>query len=554
MSASRERKKRVEYSTIAQPEVKKEKKKISEGWIFAICMILIAAVVFGGMWYYRYSQAHRTVLTVGDHDVEVCEFNFFYRELAATCDQYYSYLGMDNTIALDEQKIDSSDLSMMGLVGIDTSYLEAFEPVDGVYDVTWAQLLANNAMRNAASAYSVYQAGTAAGYKLTEEEQDSIDDSVAEIQSYADQNNMDIDDYIEAVFGRDCDEDAYRKYMEVVTVASSYPNTIEYTAEEMAARDAEAPEDFDTAAFYYYVTDASTIQAEQEAAEAATEEETSEENAEEEAVEEETEEETEAELTDEEKAELDNQAKEAAEKMAADFDVEDDSVSIYTDYTREYLESMSYSVELPEEAYDWLYGEAQPDEVKMFTIEKDEELEDDENRYAVVKFITREDYNTVNHLFLTIADDEEGAELAEGEKTAEEKVAEIKASLEADPSEENFRSLILANLDHEHEEGEEHDHSEEGNAENQSRYAFSSVSKEMYNWMMVEERAAGDWTVSDQEGQTVFYFYLGEGEGYRDLSIENTLRSEWYTETTDAAIENCGYDEEAAMTAEVKFY
>jgi len=557
MSASRERKKRVEMSSIAQPEAKKTKKKISEGWIFAICMILIVTVIIGGILIYRHSQAHRTVLTVGDHNVEVCEFNFFYRELAATCDQYKDYLGIDETINLDEQKIDSGDLSMMGVVGLDSSYLDNFEAVDGVYDVTWAQLLANNAMRNAASAYSVYQAAEKAGYELDHEALESIDASVAEIQGYADENGMDLDDYIEAVFGRDCDEDAYRTYMEVVNVASAYPSTIEYTDAEKAARDEEAPEDFDTVAFYYYVNDASTIEAEQKASEEAEQPEEPSEDVE--IVEEETEPTTEPELTEEEKAELDKLAKDAAEKMAAEFDVNADSVSLYADYTREYLESMSYSVELPEEAMDWLYNEAEPDEVKMFTIEADEETEDDENRYVVVKFLTREDYNTVNHLFLTVADDAEDAELAEGELTAEEKVAKIKEALGIEGneasgiSEDDFRTQIIKNLDHEHEEGEEHDHSAEGVAENQSRYAFTS-SKELYNWMMLEERTAGDCFVSEQDGQTVFYLYQGEGEAYRDMSIKNTLRSEWYTETTDAAIAACAYDEEAALTAEVSFY
>ncbi len=555
MSASRERKKRVEMSSIAQPEVKKAKKKISEGWIFAICIVLIAAVVIGFMWFRRYNEAHRTVLSVGDHDVDVCEFNFFYRELAATCDQYKDYIGIDETINLDEQKIDSSDLSMMSLVGLDSSYLNSYEAVDGVYDVTWAQLLANNAMRNAASAYSVYQAAEKAGYELTEEEKDSIDEAVAQIETYADENNMDLDDYIEAVFGRDCDEDGYREYMKVVTVASSYPNSIEYTDAEKTARDEQAPEDFDTVAFYYYVTDGTTVKAELDAA-AEAETEAAEDV---EIVEEETEEETEPELTEEEKAELDKQAKEAAEKMAAEFDVNNESVSLHADYTREYLESMSYSVELPEEAFDWLYTEAQPDEVKMFTIEADEEAEDDENRYVVMKFITRDDYNTINHLYLTVADDAEDATLAEGELTAAEKVESIKTALGIEGNEATgvdegaFRVQIEKNLDHDHEEGEEHDHSNEGVAENQTRYSFTS-SVELYNWMMSADRKAGDCYVSDQDGQTVFYFYQGQGEAYRDLSITSTLRSEWYTEITEAAIEACAYDEEAALKAEVAFY
>ena len=48
MSASRERKKRmVESEQVAPQQAKKTKKKLSEGWIFAIIVILIPVIVFG---------------------------------------------------------------------------------------------------------------------------------------------------------------------------------------------------------------------------------------------------------------------------------------------------------------------------------------------------------------------------------------------------------------------------------------------------------------------------------------------------------------------------
>ncbi len=548
MSASRERKKRVAQNAASQPEVKKEKKKLSEGWIFAICIILVVALVFGGIFLYRHYQAHRTVLTVGDHEVEVYEFNYFYRDLAASVDSYATYFGIDNTKPLDEQKVASASLSMAGLFGINTTCLEGKEVVDGAYNVTWAELLSDNAMRNAASAYAVYQEATKAGFQLDEEDYAEFDTIIAEIKTYADLNAMSVDEYIEEVFGRGCDEESYRHYLEVTHTASHYPETLTYTAEELAARYDEAPEEFDTVAFYYYATDASTIQAKLEAEAAEGEDETAE--GEDETAEGETE------AVEGEKEKLDLLAKDAAEAMAKEFNIDDDGVKVYADYNRQYLEEMLYSVRMPEEAVTWLYEEAVADEVKMFTIEEDPEVEDDETLYVVLKFITNENYNTYNYISITVADDAEDAELAEGEKTAEEKVAEIKASLEADPSEENFRALVLANLDHTHAEGEEHDHdhSNEGVAENQSRYSFTSVSKELYAWMTIEPRATGDWTMIELEGKTVFYFYLGEGENYNDICVENTLLNEWYTELTEAAIAACDYDKDAALAAKVGFY
>ncbi|MBE6927070.1 MAG: hypothetical protein E7467_01040 [Ruminococcaceae bacterium] len=551
MSASRERKKRVEQSAAAQPEVKKTKKKLSQGWIFAICMILIFAAVVVGMIIYRHSQTHATVLTAGGHDVEVYEFNYFYRDIAATCDQYKQYLGIDE-IPLDEQKIDSSDLSMMGIVGLDSSCLEGKEPVDGKYDMTWAELIADNAKLNAASAYAVYEQANKAGYELTEEEAHSIEDTMSQIKGYADENGMSVDEYVEAVFGRGCDEESYRNYLKVVSIASTYPSSLTYTAEELAARDAENPADFDTVAFYYYSVNGTSVKEEldAEAAEEATEETT-----------EETSEETteEKELTAEERAELDKKAKEKAENMAKEFDVNGDNVALHADYTREYLESVLYSAEMPEEAIDWLYKDAKDGEVKMYTIEPEkaegEETETEgENKYVVIKFIDRADYNTQNYLSLTVAHDAEDAELEEGATSSKDKIDMIKAALEAEPTEDRFRALILENLDHDHAEGEEHDHSAEGLSENQTRYGAASASKDLFAWLMLEERKAGDWTMIEMDGQTVFYFYLEEGRPYLEMSIESTLRTEWYEELTDAAVAKCGYDKDAAMDAEISFY
>ena len=69
MSASRERKKRTEQ--VSQPETKKKTKKLSEGWIFAICMIAIVVILVGALIGYSLYMNSRPVLTVGDHTVTV---------------------------------------------------------------------------------------------------------------------------------------------------------------------------------------------------------------------------------------------------------------------------------------------------------------------------------------------------------------------------------------------------------------------------------------------------------------------------------------------------
>ena len=80
MSASRERKKRMVESEQAAPQqAKKTKKKLSEGWIFAIIVILIPVIVFGVIFGVQASWRNATVVSVGDHKVSTTEFNYFYR-------------------------------------------------------------------------------------------------------------------------------------------------------------------------------------------------------------------------------------------------------------------------------------------------------------------------------------------------------------------------------------------------------------------------------------------------------------------------------------------
>lgn len=575
MSASRERKKRVEQTAIEQPA--KKKKKLSEGWIFTISVVLVLALVIGGLLIYRNRQAHATILTVGGHEIEGTEFSYYYCDLANYLGSYSTYFGVDTSKALDEQKVSSSGAMMASyLLGLDTSYLEGKTADEsGNYDVTWAELLTDAAMRNAASTYAVYQEAVKAGYTLDEEALAEIEESVASHKSTAlSYGYSDLDQYFESAYGRDCDEAGYRNYLKVRYTANNYISSFEYTDAELAARYDQAPEEFDTVAFYSYTVSASTIDSLLKA-EATTEEETTEpetteeETAEPETTEEETtepetseEETTEPETTDEETTEpetteeeteeepeestekLDKLAQDAANAMAEDFDVENSNVKIYADYTREYLtESMS----MDEELVNWLFDEANEGDVKLFTIEPAADATDGETKYTVVELITRENYNAYDYITITVTDDAEDAELEEGELTSAEKVAQIEAALQEDGSEENFRKQVLFSIGHEEEEGSDHDHSAEGVTENASRSTLANASKELFRWLAVDGAEAGTWKKVELSGSTVFYFYLGEGENYRDLCVENTLTTEWYTELTEAAIAACDFNRKAAL-------
>lgn len=217
MSASRERKKRMVESEQAAPQqAKKTKKKLSEGWIFAIIVILIPVIVFGVIFGVQASWRNATVVSVGDHKVSTTEFNYFYRgalnSIYSTYGSYISLLGIDTSTPLDEQSYAGSD----------------------EYD-TWADFLADSAKTSAVDAYTVYDKAVEAGFSLSDDDKASIDNEINTLKTYAGVYSMDLDEYIEAMFGKGCNEKNYRHYLEVSKLHDAYIESLTYTEDERNA-------------------------------------------------------------------------------------------------------------------------------------------------------------------------------------------------------------------------------------------------------------------------------------------------------------------------------
>lgn len=510
MSASRERKKRAQ--AINEPVVQQSKKtkKLSEGWVFAICIVLLVAVVFGSMFAYRAVQRNKTVLTAGGHDVSVKEFNYFYNSAVSSVSSYASYFGIDTSVGLADQNVPTSAATYLSLFGMNADALADVETIEGededYYDMTWAQLFAETAKSNAAAVYSIVAEAEKVGYELDQEVLDEIEEEIDELKEYADSYGYSLNTYIELMFGTGCNVRGYRNYLIATHIASYYPGTLTYTEEELSARYDEEPEAFDKATYYKYTVTASSFM------ETTTDEETGET----------------LDPTDENRAE----AKQAAEAMADSFDTEDESVTITADTTRATLTSS-----VNEEAADWLFDEAEPGDVKLFASE-------DENTYYVLQLLDKQDYNTYNIMYMYVpadsTDDTEDEEADETELTAEEKIAAIKESLAADGSSENFAALT-----------EEYTDSSSEATEEISRSSLTYFSDDALLWGAFETRTAGDWEVFETSSGTYFVYYLGEGSSLRHNNVTTTLINEWYEEITDAAAEACEYDEAAAMTASV---
>lgn len=502
MSASRERKKRMQEPQQAAP-VKETRKKLSEGWIFTICVALVVVLVFGCLFGYRAYNANRTVLTVGEHKVSANEFNYYYNSAVSVVSSYPSFLSIDTTVSLDKQKVADTAISMLGLFGIDAGFMVEQTPVNGYYDMTWAQFFAHVAMENAAGIYAIYDEAMANGFTLTDSMKAEVEENIEQMRSYADTNGESLNSLLARVYGTGCDEDGYRDFLTKQVIASYYPNEVTYSSEELAARYEESPETYDVASYYYFKSSNTDFVEEDE--EGNTPEPTTTETA---------------------------LAKEAAQAMVESFDLENESVVLKADSTRSAVTSL-----ISENAANWLFDEAANGEVMLFA---------EEGTFYVLKLIDKSNYRTVNALELVIEADhthEEGEELdhvhEEGELTAAEKLEQVKAALDANATEETFLELAA-----------QYSSNDEAEIKNMTRSTMASVSDEILAWSM-EDRKAGDYGVFEVDGATLVLLYTGEGMSYTDAVVNAVLVNEYFTELTEAAAESCNYDEAAAMHAKV---
>lgn len=525
MSASRERKERANTKTVAQPQ-KQEKKKVSEGLILAISVIAILIAVFGTVLGIRYYQRNQTVMTVGDKEITVREFNYFFNQTASNYGSYASYVGIDTTRTIDVQKVAAENVSMMSLVGMDIDCLEPYKQEDGSYDITWAGYFALLAKENAAQTWAVYQAAMAdPNYTVPEEIETGVSNELLNIGFYAQIYGMDTNDFLEAQYGDGCNEENYEQHVRVSYIASDYASNYRFSDADINSKYDAATADFDVVTYMAYTVNSSEFLSTEEAE--ATGEET------------EGSEETEEDTAAQEEAKA--QAKAAAEEMEASFDASKESVATYADYTFE--SAKSYTTE---EAATWLFETANVGDVKLFANE-------DGTTYYVVKLLANDvNYLTSNLMQIYIPADAETEEDHEGhdheeteateetEPTAAEKVEAVLAALKENGTEENFRTLAS-----EYSGNTAVDLEETANA-----YLESYISTDALLWVM-EGREAGDYEVFENANGTYILFYLNTAETYRNLSVNASLVNEWVENLTTTTIDNCKFDMEAAMNGSV---
>lgn len=229
---------------------KSEKSKAAAKIVKMVVAIVLAVVVAGGIvWKVLDDTAaikkNTTVFSLGD-DIRVSEVEFTYyysqylNNIYSYAQQYATYgmdFGIDPTKSPDEQNYGT--------------------------DADGKEMLLSDYLKNetisALQTYKIlYAEAIKAGYKLTDDEQKSIDDQVEELRNTAAENKYSLNAYLKANYGKGINEKFLRKQLEMQNIVSRYQSdTSKKLTDSYSAADIKAVYDKDHSA--YNAVDARTL-------------------------------------------------------------------------------------------------------------------------------------------------------------------------------------------------------------------------------------------------------------------------------------------------------
>jgi len=404
MSASASKKKRKELDQqglskqqLAQKTKQETKKKtLRNVLIILAALIVVAAIIFGTI---KLTEANRyaadydvkaAAATVGEHQITVPMFNYFYNSTASNYAQMYVAYGMiQANTPLSEQSFSETQ--------------------------TWEDFFIETTKTNIQQVYNIYDEAMKDGYTLTTEDQAAIDMAVNNMKAEAKAAGMaNVDYYLAQRCGLGCNLENFKEYLNVTQIYSSYTTqkqeSFAPTAEEVAEAYAADKASYDTVAFRYTRINA-------ESQEVASEEET-----------------TEEETTDADAPAETEYTAEAKEKAKADAEAAKATVAAEgTALTGNKNTVVSY---LNEDATSWLFDESRKEgDVEVFADAED-------TVYYVVSFTSRDDndYNRSTAYVVNIPKQD-----TEGQPTAAETLAVLDKAKEDKLSDEDFEKVLTDN-------------------------------------------------------------------------------------------------------------
>ena len=523
MSASQDKKRRQAEresgsspKTLAEREAAVKARKERRTWTIVGVLVALFVVVIV-LLNTNLLYTGTTSVTVGDYKFTNAEYQYYYttayNNFTYQYGSYASLLGLDTSADLDEQTVQSSLLTTLGL-----EIPESLQPADEeeTAEFTWDDYFRETALQNMAQVTAIWDAAVKAGYTLSEEAAEEINSTIASFETMATANNLrGADGYAAVIYGKGVTASLVRELLERAYIAEEYSADIyesfEYSADEINAYYDENADAFDAISFDYYLVEAEKV----EVTETVTDEETGEET-----------EETNEEVTDETMAE----AKEEADSLleAAQSGAAQGALS----FAEAVAETMGDEAEATEikslfgysvtSGYgvmaEWLLDSArEPGDMAV--------LENEGVGYYVVCFNSRSDnsdYNGVafRHILVNVEDEDEDGEFSEEEiEAAEQKIQEIRDEWISDgETEDAFAALANANSDDTGSNGSSLYSTEGGLYE---PVAKDQMVEPINDWIFDDARQSGDSEIiyvesSNYTGYHLVYFVGEDGYSYHD--------------------------------------
>lgn len=520
MSASDKKKLRKEQNanllTERQRKEQAEAKKLKNYTIaFVSAMIAVVVIVLGVLAVRTVNnsgiiQRNTLAATIGDKELNSIELSYYYtdainesynewyNQYQASTDTYLKLMGLDTSKPLDEQL-----------------YLDG--------EITWAQHFVDTAIDQAKEDHALYNQAMEEGFKLSEDDQKSLDNTLKNIETYAMlYGYSNANQYLRASYGYGAELESYSEYYTKSTIANAFNTAhydgLTYEEDEIREHDKKNPDNYNS---YTYT---SSYMSYTEFLEGGTKGEDGK-----------------VTYTEEENEAARKALKAAAKKMAKAKDVEDlekiaKTIKVNEDgqvAVNEYKNQLHTSINAP--LNEWLADKDRKEgdiaALPNTSTTKDEDGKEVEqtNGYYVVIFHSASDntdlMSDVRHLLVKFSggktDSTTGTTTySDAEKEAAKKEAEgyLKTWKEGDADEESFIELVKKNSD-------DSSASEGGLFEN--IHPNSEYVEPFRNWAIDSKRKKGDAEVIETEfGYHVMYYVGNSDMSYRDLMITEELRSE----------------------------
>lgn len=450
--------------------------------IGVICVIVVAALL---IWNSGFFQSRAVAMTVDGVEYTAPQVNYFYREIY----NQYAYFGsVDTSTPLDEQIYDEET------------------------GQTWDEFFRSYAEESLTTLTVLYQNAVAAGYSLTDEEIQAVEDELTNYRVTAISSGYsNLNSYLRAAYGPYMTADIFREMLQMQILATNYYNdqqeSYSYSQDELEAYYDEHSDELDT-----FVHNTCFISGDVEYYDTEDEEEAM------------------------------TQAKELADAMAADLEAGGDFAQLAQQYTEGQSNPNIYTdLAVPGSQLSSLYGSWLQDTAREsgdVTV-----MESSAGTgYFVVQFVDRylltSDTVDLRHILIRAeVDDGADAPTQAQMDAAREEAEELLATWQSgEATEDSFAELANANSD---------DTGSNTNGGYYNAYRGQMIAN-FDSWIFDPARQPGDVGIveNDTEGSEGYHiiYYIGTDDPYWMQQADDALRTEdvgaWLEElTADVTVE-----------------